>query len=61
MRVSSSQIQYEYRTKKDVAAAVFGSPDLAEKWLEQWKLKNPKYAESLTLVKVTTHTLTEAV
>lgn len=49
---------YEYRTSKTTVAK-FDSEETARRWLEKWEQKNPAYAKSLKLVKITTYTYTQ--
>lgn len=52
------QVRYEYRTSK-VTAAIFQTQEQALAWLSKWETRDPKYARTLKLFRVTTGTQTE--
>lgn len=51
------EMKYEWRTSKALARS-FDDWDLAQAWIKLQREKNPNYAASLKLFKITTHTST---
>jgi hypothetical protein len=59
MSHNETQTQFELRTSRTLVA-VFQTEAQAKLWLAPWETKEPKYAKTLKLFKVTTRTQLEA-